>query len=218
MRLVLLGPPGAGKGTQAQWLTERYGVPQLSTGDMLRAAVARGTEVGREAKGVMERGELVSDDIINRIVAERIDEPDCASGFILDGFPRTVAQAEALDGMLAARSQSLDAVIEIRVDKDALVERIAGRFACAKCGAGYHDTFKPTRLAGVCDQCGGTEFVRRKDDNAETVRARLEAYERQTAPLLPFYEARGLVRAVDGMQPIEQVTAAIEKILAQGRN
>ncbi|MDX6748331.1 adenylate kinase [Geminicoccaceae bacterium 1502E] len=218
MRLVLLGPPGAGKGTQAQWLTERYGVPQLSTGDMLRAAVARGTEVGRQAKAVMERGELVSDDIINRIVAERIDEPDCAAGFILDGFPRTVAQAEALDGMLSARSQSLDAVIEIRVDKEALVERIAGRFACAKCGAGYHDTFKPTRLAGVCDQCGGTEFIRRKDDNAETVRARLEAYERQTAPLLPFYEARGLVRAVDGMQPIEQVTAAIETILAQGRN
>ena len=173
MRLILLGPPGAGKGTQAAWLKDTYGIPQLSTGEMLREAVAKGTEVGREAKAVMEAGKLVSDEIINRIVAERIDEPDCANGFILDGFPRTIPQAEALDRMLAERGLKLDAVVEIEVDNDALVERIAGRFSCAKCGAGYHDSFKPTQVPGVCDVCGGTEFVRRKDDNAETVKARL---------------------------------------------
>lgn len=213
MRLVLLGPPGAGKGTQAQWLKERYGVPQLSTGDMLREAVARGTEVGRQAKAVMERGELVSDSIINAIVAERIDQPDCARGFVLDGFPRTIAQAEALDSMLAARGQKLDAVIEIRVEVEALVERIAGRFACAKCGAGYHDRFKRPKVDGVCDVCGGTEFSRRKDDNAEAVRTRLQAYEAQTAPLLPYYRERGLLRTVDGMLPIGEVTAAIGRVL-----
>lgn len=215
MRLVLLGPPGAGKGTQAQWLKERYGIPQLSTGEMLREAVARGTEVGRQAKAVMERGELVSDAIINAIVEERIGQPDCARGFVLDGFPRTVAQAEALDSMLAARHQRLDAVIEIRVDVEALVERIAGRFACARCGAGYHDRFKRPAVEGVCDVCGSTEFSRRKDDNAEAVRTRLQAYEAQTAPLLPFYAARGLLRAVDGMAPIEAVTAAIGRVLAE---
>lgn len=213
MRLVLLGPPGAGKGTQAQWLKERYGVPQLSTGDMLREAVARGTEVGRQAKAVMERGELVSDSIINAIVAERIDQPDCARGFVLDGFPRTIAQAEALDSMLAARGQKLDAVIEIRVEVEALVERIAGRFACAKCGAGYHDRFKRPKVDGVCDVCGGTEFTRRKDDTAEAVRTRLQAYEAQTAPLLPYYRERGLLRTVDGMLPIGEVTAAIGRVL-----
>jgi adenylate kinase len=214
MRLILLGPPGAGKGTQAQWIKDNYGIPQLSTGEMLREAVARGTEVGREAKAVMEAGRLVSDEIINRIVAERIDEPDAANGFILDGFPRTVPQAEALDRMLAERGLKLDAVVEIRVDNAALVERIAGRFSCAKCGAGYHDTFKPTKVPGVCDECGSTEFVRRKDDNAETVTARLAAYEAQTAPLLPFYGAKGLVRTVDGMAPIEDVTAAIRHALS----
>lgn len=215
MRLVLLGPPGAGKGTQAQWLVKRYGIPQLSTGDMLREAVARGTEVGRQAKAVMERGELVSDAIINAIVAERIDQPDCAAGFVLDGFPRTIAQAQALDSMLAARGQKLDAVIEIRVELEALVERIAGRFACAKCGAGYHDRFKRPKVEGVCDVCGGTEFTRRKDDNAEAVRTRLQAYEAQTAPLLPYYRERGLLRTVDGMLPIEAVTAAIGRVLAE---
>ncbi len=214
MRLILLGPPGAGKGTQATWLKETYRIPQLSTGDMLREAVAKGTEVGREAKAVMESGKLVSDDIIIRIVADRIDQPDCADGFILDGFPRTIPQAEALDQMLAERGLALDAVVEIKVDNDALVERIAGRFSCAKCGAGYHDTFKPTRVAGVCDECGATEFVRRKDDNAETVKARLVAYEAQTAPLLPFYAAKGLVRTVDGMAPIADVTEAIRQALA----
>lgn len=215
MRLVLLGPPGAGKGTQAKWIVERYGIPQLSTGDMLRTAVARGTEIGRQAKAVMERGELVSDSIINGIVAERIGEPDCARGFVLDGFPRTVAQAEALDRMLEARGERLDAVIEFRVDVEALVERIAGRFACAKCGAGYHDRFKRPKVEGVCDVCGGTEFTRRKDDTAEAVRTRLEAYEAQTAPLLPFYAARGLLRTVDGMASIEEVTAAISRVLAE---
>jgi adenylate kinase len=214
MRLILLGPPGAGKGTQAAWLRDTYRIPQLSTGEMLRAAVAKGTEVGREAKAVMERGALVSDEIINRIVAERIDEPDCADGFILDGFPRTTAQAEALDRMLEERGLHLDAVIEFAVDNAALVERIAGRFSCAKCGTGYHDTFKPTTVPGVCDVCGSTEFVRRKDDNAETVKARLEAYDAQTAPLLPYYRAKGLVRTVDGMGSIGAVQAAVSQALA----
>jgi len=213
MRLILLGPPGAGKGTQAAWIKDTYGIPQLSTGEMLREAVAKGTAVGREAKSVMEAGQLVSDEIINRIVAERIDEPDCANGFILDGFPRTIPQAEALDRMLAERGLKLDAVVEIRVDNEALIQRIAGRFSCATCGAGYHDTFKPTKVAGVCDECGSTEFVRRKDDNAETVKSRLVAYEAQTAPLLPFYGAKGLVRTVDGMAPIEDVTVAIRRAL-----
>ena len=214
MRLILLGPPGAGKGTQAAWLKETYAIPQLSTGEMLREAVAKGTEVGREAKSVMEAGRLVSDDIINRIVAERIDQPDAVNGFILDGFPRTIPQAEALDRMLAERGLKLDAVVEIKVDNDALVARIAGRFSCAKCGAGYHDSFKPTKVADVCDVCGSSEFVRRKDDNAETVKARLVAYEAQTAPLLPFYAAKGLVRTVDGMAPIDDVTEAIRRALS----
>jgi adenylate kinase len=216
MRLVLLGPPGAGKGTQAVWLRNRYAIPQLSTGDMLRSAVARGTDVGLQAKAVMEAGRLVSDDIMNRIIGERVDEEDCRNGFILDGFPRTTAQAEALDAMLEARGLHLDAVIEIQVDKNALVERISGRFSCARCGTGYHDVFKPTRQAGVCDVCGSTEFIRRPDDKAETVAARLEAYEAQTAPLLPYYRQKGLVRSVDGMQPIETVTAAIERALEGG--
>jgi adenylate kinase len=211
MRLILLGPPGAGKGTQAAWIRDTYGIPQLSTGEMLRAAVAKGTEIGRQAKAVMEAGRLVSDEIINGIVAERIGEADCRPGFILDGYPRTVAQAEALDRMLAERGLGLDAVVEIRVDNDALVERISGRFSCAKCGEGYHDRFKPTKVEGVCDVCGGRELVRRKDDNAETVKARLAAYEAQTAPLLPYYAAKGLVRPVDGMAAIDEVTAAIRR-------
>lgn len=218
MRLILLGPPGAGKGTQAARIRDRYRIPQLSTGEMLRDAVAAGSEVGREAKAVMEAGELVSDGVMVRIIADRIDRPDSAGGFILDGFPRTIPQAEALDRLLAGRGLKLDAVIEIRVDNDALVERISGRFSCARCGAGYHDKFKPTARPGVCDVCGGTEFIRRKDDNAETVRSRLAAYEAQTAPLLPFYRARGLVRTVDGMEPIANVAAAIERALEPGRH
>lgn len=213
MRLVLLGPPGAGKGTQAGWIAADHAIPQLSTGDMLRQAVANETDIGKQAKAVMDAGQLVSDTIINAIVAARVQEADCANGFILDGFPRTVAQAEALDEMLAGLGQPLDAVLEFKVDPKALVERISGRYACAKCGAGYHDTFKQPKVPGVCDVCGSTEFVRRKDDNAATVSARLDAYERQTAPLLPFYRSRGLVRTVDGMGAMEDVRREVADIL-----
>jgi adenylate kinase len=209
VNLVLLGPPGAGKGTQAARLKERYGVAHLSTGDMLREAVAAGSELGKEAEGIMARGQLVPDALINRLVAERIARPDCARGFILDGFPRTTAQAKALDDLLAERSLKLDAVIEFAVDDDALVERIAGRYACAKCGALYHDSSKATKVPGKCDACGSTEFVRRADDKPETVRARLKAYHEQTAPLLPYYRAKGLLVTVDGMADIDHVSDEI---------
>lgn len=209
MRLILLGPPGAGKGTQAQWLRDSYGVPQLSTGDMLRAAVAAGTEVGRQAKAVMDRGELVSDEIINAIVDERLDQADCAPGFVLDGYPRTPGQAAALDAMLARRGLRLDAVIELSVDDEILVDRVSGRFTCAKCGTGYHDRYKPTAVPGVCDVCGATEFTRRPDDNAETVRNRLAAYHAQTAPLVAYYRDHGVLHTVDGMASIEAVRGAI---------
>jgi adenylate kinase len=214
MRLVLLGPPGAGKGTQAAHLQEAYGLAHLSTGEMLREAVAAGTEVGRQAKAVMDAGQLVSDDLMVKLVEDRIQAPDCEAGFVLDGFPRTVAQAEALDRLLAARNVALDGVLEIRVDDDALVDRISGRFSCAKCGTGYHDRHKPTRVPGVCDVCGSTEFVRRADDNAETVRARLVAYNAQTAPLLPYYRERSLLMSVDGMGSIDEVTRAIDRALS----
>ena len=209
MNLILLGPPGAGKGTQAGRLKEKFDLAHLSTGDMLREAVAADSEVGREAKGIMAEGRLVPDDLINRLVAERIAQPDCARGFILDGFPRTIAQAEALDRLLAERDLKLDAVIEIEVDDDALVARIGGRFACARCGTLYHDTTRPTRVEGVCDVCGSTEFTRRADDNPETVRARLQSYHDQTAPLLPYYRDKGLLVTVDGMAEIDQVTDEI---------
>ena len=215
MRLILLGPPGAGKGTQAQWLRDQYGVPQLSTGDMLRAAVAAGTEVGRQAKAVMDRGELVSDQIINAIVDERLDQADCAPGFVLDGYPRTPGQAEALDAMLARRGQKLDAVLELAVDDEILVDRVSGRFTCAKCGTGYHDRYKPTTVPGVCDVCGATEFTRRPDDNAATVRNRLAAYHAQTAPLVAYYRGRGILHTVDGMASIEAVRAAISAELGR---
>jgi adenylate kinase len=208
-----LGPPGAGKGTQATRLEERFGLVQLSTGDMLRAAVAAGTPVGVQAKEVMERGDLVSDEIVIGIISDRIDEEDVQSGYILDGFPRTVAQAEALQALLKNKGTPLDAVVEMQVDDEALVERIAGRFTCGNCGEGYHDTFKPPLKAGVCDKCGSSDFRRRADDNEETVRSRLEAYHAQTAPLVDYYRERGLLRTVDGMADIDDVTAAIVTIL-----
>ncbi len=214
MKLVLLGPPGAGKGTQAKRLERTRGLKQLSTGDMLRAAVAAGTPLGRQAKQVMEAGQLVRDDLIVAMIAERIAEPDCAKGFILDGFPRTVQQAEALDAMLAERKLGgIDRVIELAVDEPALIERIAGRFACAKCGAGYHDKFKQPRKQGVCDGCGAGEFLRRPDDRAEAVAVRLAAYRQQTAPILPYYRARGLLKTVDGMAAPEEVARQIDRAL-----
>ncbi|MBO6827245.1 MAG: adenylate kinase [Sneathiella sp.] len=213
MILILLGAPGAGKGTQAQRLQDAHGLIQLSTGDMLRAAVKAGTEVGLKAKEVMEKGQLVSDDIMVGIISDRLDEPDCQNGVILDGFPRTEAQAEALDQLLSDKGLALNAVIEMKTDDAVLVERITGRYTCAKCGAGYHDTFLKPAVEGVCDKCGGTEFTRRSDDKAETVKSRLEAYHNQTAPLLPYYENKGILKKVDGMAEINEVTRQIEAVI-----
>ncbi len=217
MNLIVLGPPGAGKGTQAELLEKNHGLVQLSTGEMLRAAVKAGTEIGQKAKAVMEAGELVSDDIVIGIISERIDQPDCTNGFILDGFPRTLAQAAALEDLLAEKGKALTAVIEIKVDDDILVDRISGRFSCANCGTGYHDRHKQPKTAGKCDNCGGTEFSRRSDDNAETVRNRLMAYYRETAPLIGFYFAKGQLKSVDGMASIDAVTSQIEEILGETR-
>ena len=212
MNLVLLGPPGAGKGTQAKLLEDSRSLVKLSTGDMLRAAVAAGTELGRKAGDIMERGQLVPDNMVIELIAEHIDE-DEGKGFILDGFPRTIAQAEALDRLLKERGKKLDLVIVMGVNDEALIERIAGRFACVTCGEGYHDVYKMPKVEGVCDRCGGTQFVRRRDDNEQVVRSRLKAYHAQTEPLIDYYSGQGKVRTVDGMKDIGTVEKEIETAL-----
>jgi adenylate kinase len=215
MNIILLGPPGAGKGTQAQQLIAERGLVQLSTGDMLRAAIAAQSPLGLRAKTIMESGALVPDDMVNALIAERLDVPagDPGNGFIFDGYPRTEAQAVSLDALLSERGMALDHVIELGVDEDALVDRITGRFSCAKCGEGYHDRYKLPTVPTLCDVCGSEEFKRRPDDNEATVRARMAEYRAKTAPILPFYEGRGLVRRVDGMAPIGEVERSIEAIL-----
>jgi adenylate kinase len=214
VNLILLGPPGAGKGTQAQRLVERHGMRQLSTGDMLRAAVKATTPVGLKAKAVMDRGELVSDEIVSELIDAELSAMGGATGAIFDGYPRTARQAEMLDALLAQHGRGLDHVIELAVDEDALVERITGRFTCATCGEGYHDRYKQPKVAGTCDRCGGTEFKRRPDDNEETVRTRMAEYRAKTAPIMPLYEARGIVARVDGMAKMDAVSEAIEAVLA----
>ena len=213
LNIILLGPPGAGKGTQASRLEDEHGMIQLSTGDMLRAAVKAGTPIGLQAKAVMDAGELVSDEIVSGLIGERLDELGGDTSVIFDGYPRTAAQADALDGILAARGRKLDHVIELQVDEDALVDRITGRFSCGNCGAGYHDRYKLPKVADTCDVCGSHEFKRRPDDNEETVRTRMAEYRAKTAPILPIYEARGIVSKVDGMADIDHVNDAIEAIL-----
>jgi len=215
MNLILMGPPGAGKGTQAKILEEKHGFKQLSTGDMLRAAIAAGSEVGLKAKAIMDRGDLVSDDVIIGIVSDLMDRPDVKKGVIFDGFPRTTAQAEALDKMLSGKGQKLNAVIEMKVDDEALVARIAGRYTCAKCGQGYNDNYAKPKVTGVCDNCGGTEFIRRPDDNEKTMRDRLAVYNKQTAPLVSYYKAKGNLHVIDGMANIADVTAATESVLSK---
>ena len=213
MNVILLGPPGAGKGTQARLLSERRSMVQLSTGDMLRAAVAAGTDVGRAADAVMKSGGLVSDEIVIGVVDERLNAPDAAKGVVFDGFPRTAVQAEALDRLLAKKGLALGVVLNMAVDDEAMIGRIAGRYTCAACGEGYHDRDKRPAQEGVCDKCGGTSFTRRKDDNAETVRARLKAYHADTAPLIAYYRESGVLKEVDGMAPIGAVSAAIDAAL-----
>ena len=214
MNIILLGPPGAGKGTQASRLVATRGMVQLSTGDMLRAAVKAGTPVGLQARAIMAAGELVSDATVSALIGERLDQGDTGNGVIFDGFPRTAAQADALDALLAERGQQLDRVIELTVDAAALTERIVGRYTCATCGEGYHDRFKQPKTVGVCDVCASTDFKRRPDDTAETIATRMAEYRAKTAPILPIYDARGLVRRIDGMADIEEVTAAIQVALA----
>lgn len=213
MKLVLLGPPGCGKGTQSKLLQDKHGIIQLSTGDMLRAEVASGSDLGQQAKQVMESGGLVSDELIIGMIDGRVDQADCANGFILDGFPRTVPQAEALDAMFAKKGLTLDHVIEFEVDDQAMVERISGRYTCGNCGEGYHDSFKTPAKEGVCDKCGSTDFKRRADDNAETVANRLEEYHAQTAPIAAYYGNKGVLKSIDGMADIDDVTKQLEQII-----
>ncbi len=213
MNIILLGPPGCGKGTQAKRIEESHSMVQLSTGDMLRAAVASGSELGSQAKELMDAGKLVPDDLIISMISGRIDQPDCADGFILDGFPRTVPQSAALDEMLEDKSLKIDHVIELVVDNDAVVARIVGRYSCAKCGAGYHDEFQKPKKDGVCDKCGGAEFSRRADDNEETVRSRLDAYQEQTAPIAGYYREKGVLQTIDGMASIDDVTKQLNEVL-----
>lgn len=213
--LILLGPPGAGKGTQARMLEEKFGLVQLSTGDLLRAAVAAGTDAGKAAKTVMEAGELVSDEIVINILRDRLAEPDCAKGVILDGFPRTTVQAEALDALLAESGQGINAAVSLEVDDAAMVTRISGRFTCGDCGEGYHDTFKAPKVAGTCDKCGSTNMKRRADDNAETVASRLVAYHEQTAPLIAYYKARDVLKSIDAMGDIDTIATDLATIVKQ---
>ena len=213
MNLILMGPPGAGKGTQSQRIEKSHGIVQLSTGDMLRAEVASGSDLGKEAKDVMESGGLVSDELIIAMISSRINQDDCKKGFILDGIPRTTPQAEALDAMLTEKGLMIEHVIEMKVDDEAMVKRITGRFTCAECGAGYHDEFQKPKKEGVCDQCGGSEFTRRADDNAETVRGRLQADHEQTAPILSYYNEKGAVKSIEGMASIDEVTEQLNAVL-----
>jgi len=214
MNLILLGPPGCGKGTQAKRIEETFGIIQLSTGDMLRAEVSAGSEVGQEAGALMKAGKLVPDDMIVRIINLRLDQSDCQNGFILDGFPRTLPQAQALDQMLTDKGLKLDHVVSIDVADEDIVGRICGRFSCAKCGAPYHDTFKQPKVEGVCDECGSKEFSRRADDNAETVKNRLSAYHSQTAPIIEYYDAQGLVRRIEGSGEIDEITQRLQKAVS----
>lgn len=213
--LILLGPPGAGKGTQARMLEEDFGLVQLSTGDLLRAAVSQGTEAGKQAKAVMEAGQLVSDDIVLAILKDRMAQPDVSRGIILDGFPRTAGQAAALDSLLDGVGQKVTAAISLEVDDEAMVGRVAGRYTCGTCGEGYHDEFKQPAHAGTCDKCGGTAFKRRADDNAETVRERLKAYHAQTAPLIAYYDGRGVLEKIDAMGAIAAIRTGLARIVTR---
>jgi adenylate kinase len=215
MNLILLGPPGSGKGTQARLLTERHGVVQISTGDLLRAAGESGTELGRRAAEIMAKGHLVSDDVVDGLVAQRIMLPDCHRGFVLDGYPRTLVQAASLEQMLAKQGKVLHGVIEFKVDDDELVRRIAGRYTCSQCGEGYHDTLKRPQVADTCDKCGSKTFKRRKDDTADAVRVRLFAYYKETSPLIGYYTCKGSLQAIDGMAAIDDVTKMVETIVAR---
>jgi len=212
MKIVLLGPPGAGKGTQSAVLEKKLGIVQLSTGDMLRSAVSEASSVGKQIQALMDSGSLVPDEVIVEMISERISKSDCSNGFILDGCPRTLAQANALDGMLVDKGMGLNYVIELSVNSEKMVQRIAGRFSCQSCGAGYHDEFKKPKTEGICDYCVDTNFQRRSDDNPDTIRKRLEAYEKQTAPLLPFYRNKKLLYTINAMAPIDRVTSDLEAI------